>query len=194
MATLINAKTSGGGLEITPDTSGTISFQSAGVTKGGVNSTGLTGDGSQLTGISSGGMTLLTTLATTSGTTVTTATLDLSTYKNLVVYGWSVGQGTDSGSILRWGGNGGTQIGISNGATASTEGAYFVLCHDLANKFVFSSNFMRYAARSQNTLAAIGVGMSGVNNTITTSTTSIIFDWTGGQIFDLGSISIYGVK
>ena len=141
-----------------------------------------------------GGMTLLTTLATTSGTTSTTATLDLSTYKNLAVYGWSVGQGTDSGSILRWGGNGGTQIGISNGATASTEGAYFVLWHDLANKFVFSSNFMRYAARSQNTLAAIGVGLSGVNNTITTSTTSIIFDWTGGQTFDLGSISIYGVK
>lgn len=50
MATIINADTSTG-LNLTSDTSGVISFQSAGVTKGGVNSTGLTGDGSQLTGL-----------------------------------------------------------------------------------------------------------------------------------------------
>ena len=49
MATTINADTSNG-LKLTSDTSGVIEFQSAGTTKAGVNSTGLTGDGSQLTG------------------------------------------------------------------------------------------------------------------------------------------------
>ena len=53
MATTINADTSNG-LKITSDTSGVIEFQSAGTTKAGVNSTGLTGDGSQLTGLASG--------------------------------------------------------------------------------------------------------------------------------------------
>ena len=50
MATIINADTSDG-LKLTSDTSGEIEFQSAGVTKAGVNATGLTGDGSQLTGL-----------------------------------------------------------------------------------------------------------------------------------------------
>ena len=50
MATIINADTSDG-LKLTSDTSGLIEFQSAGVTKAGVNATGLTGDGSQLTAI-----------------------------------------------------------------------------------------------------------------------------------------------
>ena len=50
MTTLFNADTSDG-LKITSDTSGEIAFQSAGVTKAGVNATGLTGDASQLTGL-----------------------------------------------------------------------------------------------------------------------------------------------
>lgn len=50
MASTINAHTSSG-LIITPDTSGEISFQSNGTTVAGINSTGWTGDGSQLTGI-----------------------------------------------------------------------------------------------------------------------------------------------
>ena len=53
MASIINADTSSG-LKLTSDTSGVIEFQSAGTTKAGVNSTGLTGDGSQLTGLAAG--------------------------------------------------------------------------------------------------------------------------------------------
>jgi hypothetical protein len=54
MATTINADTSSG-LILTSDTSGVIEFQSAGTTKAGVNSTGLTGNGSQLTNLPAGG-------------------------------------------------------------------------------------------------------------------------------------------
>ena len=50
MSVLINADTSDG-LKLTSDTSGLIEFQLAGVTKAGVNATGLTGDGSQITGL-----------------------------------------------------------------------------------------------------------------------------------------------
>ena len=53
MATIINADTSNG-LKLTSDTSGLIEFQSGGVTKAGVNATGLTGDASQLTAIPAG--------------------------------------------------------------------------------------------------------------------------------------------
>ena len=56
MTTLFNADTSDG-LKITSDTSGEIAFQSAGVTKAGVNATGLTGDASQLTGLTSNNLT-----------------------------------------------------------------------------------------------------------------------------------------
>ena len=70
MATTINADTSNG-LKITSDTSGVIEFQSAGTTKAGVNSTGLTGDGSQLTGISSVPERLVKSMPLTSGKTVT---------------------------------------------------------------------------------------------------------------------------
>ena len=50
MASIINADTSNG-LKLTSDTSGQIDFQSGGVTKGGLNSTGWTGDGSQLSNV-----------------------------------------------------------------------------------------------------------------------------------------------
>ena len=53
MAVTINADTTNG-LVLTPDTSGEISFQSNGTTVAGMNSTGWTGDGSQLTGITTG--------------------------------------------------------------------------------------------------------------------------------------------
>ena len=52
MAININADTTNG-LVITSDNSGEINFQAAGATVAGVNATGLTGNGSQLTGISS---------------------------------------------------------------------------------------------------------------------------------------------
>ena len=39
-----------------------------------------------------------------------------------------------------------------------------------------------------------GEASVGVNSQITTSTTSITFDWYSGQDFDGGSILIYGLK
>ena len=50
MSSIINADTSSG-LTISSDNSGEIQFQSGGVTKAGINSTGWTGDASQLTNV-----------------------------------------------------------------------------------------------------------------------------------------------
>tara|TARA_R110000803_G_scaffold113549_3_gene181913 strand:- start:85 stop:711 length:627 start_codon:yes stop_codon:yes gene_type:complete len=77
MATIINADTSDG-LKLTSDTSGLIEFQSGGVTKAGVNATGLTGDGSQLTGLPAGGKILqvLQTVKTDTFSTSSTSWVD----------------------------------------------------------------------------------------------------------------------
>jgi|TARA_R110002167_G_scaffold120346_1_gene298162 hypothetical protein len=56
MTTKFNADTSEG-LKIISDNSGLIEFQSAGVTKAGVNATGLTGDASQVTALNAAAVT-----------------------------------------------------------------------------------------------------------------------------------------
>jgi len=192
MATIINAKTSSGGLDITPDTSGVISFQSAGVTKAGVNSTGLTGDGSQLTGI---GLTLLSTLTTTSGTTQTTGTISLTGYKTIFIYGDSVGNSGAAGR-LRITPNGGTaQIIYSNPSGDATKAMYGLYIQDLATGALLS-NFKVDEARSQSQVSPRtynGVN-GGINKDLSASTTSIVFDWDGGETFDVGQITVYGLK
>ena len=55
MATTINADTSSG-LILTSDTSGIVQIQSGGTTRATINSTGISGDGSQLTALTSGNL------------------------------------------------------------------------------------------------------------------------------------------
>ncbi len=194
MASLINADTSGG-LKLTSDTSGVLSFQTAGVTRAGVNSTGLTGDGSQLTGIASGGLTLLSTLTTTSGTEVTTGTLDLSTYKTVIVFLNSVGNSHGSATPqLQWKNNGGTYSALTNNI-ATIDAAYGFLHLDLATGV---HHITRSEANVPGQTVATnrlgGAAVMGINNGFTTSTTAILFSWTGGETFNAGTIKIYGLK
>jgi len=103
MASTINASTTAG-IVLTPDTSGEISFQSAGVTKAGVNGTGLTGDGSQLTGL--GGGLPVGTIIDFAGTSpptgfltcpITLTTISRTTYADLftaIGTTWGVGDGS----------------------------------------------------------------------------------------------------
>ena len=190
MATIINADTSDG-LKLTSDTSGVIEFQSAGVTKGGVNSTGLTGDGSQLTGIAGGGMTLLGTVNTTSGTSVATGTLDLSTYKTLQISLYNIGTATGTG-LLRWAETGGTAVDIGNTVNAG-KAHYGMLFHDLTTGI--TGIFRSYNQDEDGTAqATTGSGNTGANTAIDTATTSITFTWSAGTAFDKGVIKIYGLK
>jgi len=138
-----------------------------------------------------GGQTLLSTLTTTSGTTHTTATLDLSTYKTLQVFIWSVGSDAGTTPILQWKNNGGTYVYISNNI-ATIDAAYGFLYHDLTTGvFMFGRSEAHVPGETvQNRNGAGGIGV----NQIITTTTSISFNWDGGQTFDSGTIKIYGLK
>jgi len=187
-------------IKLTGDTSGVITVSAPAAA--GTNtltlpaSTGTllttTGNGSQLTGITSGGLTLLSTLNTTSGTTATTSTLDLSSYKTLQVYSWSVGNSHASATPkIQWKNNGGTYTILSN--NIETIDAYYgVLNLDLTTG---THNFSRSGARASGETVQPVNGAAGVGvNQITTTTTSISFAWTGGETFNAGKILIYGLK
>jgi hypothetical protein len=144
----------------------------------------------------SGTPTLLTTTNTTSGTTVTTAALSLSTYKTLYIKLYNIGQSTDTGSALQWMNNGGAwqTIGGSPSDTAESYMGYAeVNMTDLfPNYGLLTSD---YGARGRDWNIAMN-GSLGYKFTtammILPTTTSISFRWLGGQTFNLGQVLIYG--
>ena len=213
MATTINADTSNG-LKLTSDTSGVIEFQSAGTTKAGVNGTGLTGNGSQLTaltsgnltgalpaisgaaltGIASGGLTLLETINTTSGTTVTSPTLNLSTYKMLIVDIYSVGPAVNGG-YLQFTPNGGSTTIYVDSAVSTTKGQYAIVTHDLTSGNWTTNITAALGGRNDTARAGYGaIANQGVNTGLSTSTTSIAWSWSNSVAFNVGVIRIYGLK
>ena len=213
MATTINADTSSG-LILTSDTSGEIEFQSAGTTKAGVNSTGLTGNGSQLTaltsgnltgalpaisgaaltGISSGGMTLLSTVATTSGTEVVAGSLTLTGYQSLMIYASDVGV-TAGASLFRWKETGGTYSTIAYTNTTSSVPVYSVINHNLITGVTgVTPNSYTATNTAANLALAAGTSGCGTNTGIDQATTSITFSTVDSQTFNRGQILIYGLK
>jgi hypothetical protein len=152
-------------------------------------------DGSSLTGITSGGMTLLATINTTSGTSHTTGTISLTGYKTIFIYGWSVGN-TGAAGRLRITPNGGTAQKIySNPSGDATKSMYGLYIQDLATGSLLS-NFKVDADRSQTQIAPVtynGVN-GGCNQDLSATTTSIVFDWDGGETFDVGQITVYAIS
>jgi hypothetical protein len=126
--------------------------------------------------ISSGGITLLGTLATTSGTTVTLSGLTLTSYKQMqfVLNGVSGSGGFGFVTL-----NGG-QIFNPGGAANATSGFGFI---DLSSGALVccTANVSNWS------------GYSFVSG-ITTASTSVSFVLGGGGTWDAGSIFIYGVK
>jgi len=197
MSNKINSTTAGaGGLENTAHgDDGILLIQSDGVTVATFNTTGISGDGSQLTNLpAGGGLTLLSTLTTTSGTEVTTATLNLTTYKTLIVFLNSVGNSAGTAPQLQWKNNSGTYSAITS-AVQPTDAAYGFLHLDLATG-------VHLIGRSEAQVPGItvatnrlgGATVMGINNGFTTSTTEILFTWSGTETFDSGTIKIYGLK
>ena len=142
-----------------------------------------------------GGLTQLASFATTSGSTVATPTLNLSTYKTLIVEFWSCSPDSAEDTSIRWANTGGTAQKLGINGTNISQGYYGRVTHDLVNKYVWTNVFNRDQTDLDGTLFMSGAEVSlGVNNQITTSTTSITFDWYSGQDFDGGIIYIYGLK
>jgi hypothetical protein len=204
MANSINSISTGtGGLQSTADgTSGNLliqkdagtiaTFSSTGVVVSGVvAATTLTGDGSALTGISSGGLTEITDFATTSGTTVTSPTLDLSTYKLIYLVCNGIGFTADTGGSFQFTPNGGTICNAFGGFSNANNlfGGWWV---DLSNGIGQGTLNIGYPAAA--VITGEGAVRTWVNTGLSTSTTSISFTTAGAATFDAGNIKIYGLK
>jgi len=135
-------------------------------------------DGSALTGLSSGGMTLLGTIATTSGASVTLSGLTLTDYKFLQFSVNGVSSTSNATLLL----NLYRLVYIDTAAQVAFGGGFI----DLSNG-VFMSSFVDYNGTTMGRLDG-GCGPSG----LTTASTSITFTIDLGA-FDAGSIKIYGV-
>jgi hypothetical protein len=139
-------------------------------------------DGSALTGIVTGGMTLLGTLTTTSGTTQTLSSLTLTSYKLLYVFFSEVSAALASQYLQI---PGGYQLSPTLPSTGS--GVSGIAWFDLTSG--------RFVSTTAATTAGSATTTSFyANPSITTASTSISFSWGVGAAFDAGSITIYGVK
>jgi len=137
-----------------------------------------------------GGMTLLDTLTTTSGTSHVADSLDLSTYKFLYVSFYNVGWATD-GRFLQWKETGSTSVYITAQIDAGNK-AYGVVIHDLSLGIAISSEVETSAAVDFKNRQDTTQGT--INTAIDTATTSITFDWEAGTAFNTGTIKLYGLN
>lgn len=129
---------------------------------------------------SSGGMTLLGTLATTSGSTQTLSSLDLTSYKCLLVSLNGVSTSLQT-SILSMAG-----VAVTGTLTTNANGWTGTFLVDLSTG-IFGSGVA--AIPTGNSSSGGGIGRTSIS----TTTTSLSFTINTGN-FDAGSITIYGVK
>jgi len=148
-------------------------------------------DGSALTGIATGGMTLLGTLATTSGSTQTLSGLTLTSYKQVVVVIKGV-SATSTFSLLSLGG-----YNIVDAQCAAANAFWGMITVDLATG-VFQMMYYTFAVSENNGFArgptTTPVGLTtGIQAALVNASTSITFTTSAGT-FDAGSIIVWGVK
>jgi len=141
----------------------------------------------------SGGMTLLGTLTTTSGTTQTLSGLTLTNYKFLQISFNNVGFTSGASSSLKLG-----STAITNGVYSdTTTAAWGILFLDLAlgAAGVVGSGIGQIATNTTNFMDFHpNIGTAGGNlAAITTSSTSLSFTFSNGNTFASGTIKVYGV-
>jgi len=143
-------------------------------------------DGSALTGIATGSFTLLGTLTTTSGSTVTLSGLNLTSYKQLVIEIVGVSS-TSATDFLYMFATYNTQITQSLSAAAN-------VWHGLINVMLDTGIYVSTVVPS-----AVGVIMGGTPTQIVyksflvNASTSVSFSTNSGN-FDAGSIIVWGMK
>lgn len=188
MANIINLITSGaGGLSTSADSSGTLNIQSAGSTVLALTSSGvaITGTLSATSITGAGGMTLLGTLTTTSGTTQTLSGLTLTGYKYLQISINNV-SGNATG-FLRMAG-----LNIQPYSSTAAQSQWGTIQIDLTNSGAFGSIIVYDQNTTSGTVRSDSYAGGG-NCGYTTATTSISFDYSSAATFDSGTIKVYGV-
>lgn len=167
------------------------STQTVGIAAPGTSGNILTSNGTAWTSAApaaSGGMTLLGTLTTTSGTTQTLSSLTLTNYKALQISANNVGfSSADTAQSLRLAG-----VNLIRAFIDNASSVYGTMQLDLS-----TGGFIGLGATTAgltNSAASASANIVAGNlSSITTSTTSISFTWTAGQAFTSGTIKVYGV-
>jgi len=139
----------------------------------------------------SGGLTQLASFATTSGTTVNSPTLNLSTYKFIILVFNGVGLNGDTGAEFRMKPNGGSVGKIAPG-WGTTKKNYQMSIIDLSNGIGLGIG--NIASDTAAIVGAAGGTALFRNSGLTTSTTSLAFSTASSPTFDTGSIKLYGLK
>lgn len=179
---------------ISGDTSGTITLQAPAVSGSTTLNLPATNGTVALTADipAAGGMTLLGTVTTTSGTSQGLTGLTLTGYKSLYIVFNGVSTNSPSRSILlntTGTANSGTAITVV--ATNATDSIWGTATADLTIGWVTSMT----GASTTVTGAAVAAseGLAAIT-TLTTSATQLTFTPLTSGSFDAGSISVYGVK
>jgi hypothetical protein len=144
-------------------------------------------DGSALTGIVTGGMTLLGTMTTTSGTSQVLSGLVLTSYKMLMI-SYNQVSTTSTGSVLQLSKTGSGALSITNPL-------------GLVSNYFAGITWVSLVGTNGAVMSAIGVDNAGSGSSLSiagysdfsTATTSITLG-TGGGNFDSGTVTFYGMK
>jgi hypothetical protein len=155
-----------------------------------------TGAPPTFTTVSSGGITLLSTVATTSGTSNATGTLNLTGFRFVYIDCYSIRPATDSAGYLRFTPNGGTGTYFLDVSRTAAGTVYFGTSHNLDSGFFYGSK-RAGGGGGINDTTRNGISNSdcmGHNTGLSAATTSISFDYTTGEAFQGGTIRIYGLK
>ena len=138
-------------------------------------------DGSALTGIATGGMTLLGTMATTSGTTVTLSGLTLTSYNQLLF---------DFNNVSHNSGTANYVIGASNFIQSVASASNFIY----GNVWVSLTSGVFYPLLTRNLGSAPDVTNTRFSaHGYTTASTSVSISTSSGAFY-AGSVKIYGMK
>ena len=138
-----------------------------------------------------GGLTELVTFATTSGTTITSPTLNFTGYKLIYLVATAVGLAQDTGAGYTITPNGGSAANFVGGYGPSVV-MYASWWIDLSNGI--GMGIMNTGGAERATAVGSGATRLFVNTGITTSTTSLSFTTEAGATFNNGSFKIYGLK
>ena len=142
---------------------------------------------------SGGGMDLISTINTTSGTSHTTGTISLTGYKQLFMSFYSIGSSGTAGQLQLTPNGGSATILYPVSSGSSSQAQYTLVTHDLGSGLLTAPTRVGMG-RNLTAFTAEGPGGIGLNTGLTASTTSIVFAYNGGETFNVGQILIYGLK
>jgi len=141
--------------------------------------------------VASGGLDLISTIATSGATEYNTGVISFTGYKLVQIWTDLVTHdGSGGNQRLQMTTNGGSASQLGNGDIPAVDTVMSQTTFDLSNGSFLS--LMRVNPTINGLPASFAGGAR--NPGFTTSTTSIKFDWSSGGAFDGGTIRIYGLK